>query len=91
MKDIELAGRLAISTKDLAKSANLLIQDQIVTTHSRLEQKENAMKASQQTYYYINYSHSIDVIKWRMWKLQHEIDKKLRNVGPSAGRSKSSM
>lgn len=39
-----------------------------------------APKASMRTYYYLDYSHAIDVIKWRMYKIQNEIDKKLRNV-----------
>lgn len=81
MKDTELAGRLGINTKELMKSANILITDQIIATFGRLEMKENAQKASNQTYYYINYSHAINVIKWRMWKLQNTIDSQLRNVG----------
>lgn len=49
--------------------------------HRRQELKEGAPKAQQRTYYYMDYSHATDVIKWRMYKIQHTIDDKLRNVG----------
>jgi transcription initiation factor IIE alpha subunit len=54
----------------------------IMTTrrHRRSELRVGAPKASMRTYYYLDYSHAIDVIKWRMYKIQNEIDKKLRNV-----------
>ena len=38
------------------------------------------MKAQQRTYYYMDYSHATDVVKWRMYKIQSVIDDKLRNV-----------
>ena len=79
-----MAGRLGINTKELMKSANVLLTDQIIATLGRLEMKENAQKASNQTYYFINYSHAINVIKWRMWKLQNTIDSQLRNVSSTA-------
>lgn len=49
-------------------------------SHRRLELREGAPKASTRTYYYLDYSHATDVIKWRMYKLQSVIDHKLRNV-----------
>ena len=49
--------------------------------HRRLETIEGAMKAQQRTYYYMDYSHATDVVKWRMYKIQSVIDDKLRNVG----------
>ena len=51
--------------------------------HRRQEIKEGAPKAHQRAYYYMDYSHATDVIKWRMFKIQEIIDVKLRNVRPS--------
>lgn len=39
------------------------------------------MKATAKTWYYIDFQRTIDVIKWRMYKIRKVIDDKLRNVG----------
>lgn len=84
MRDDELAGRVGMASKDLAKIAQPLIADQLVAVYRQLEHKEGAPKAQQRTYYYMDYSHAIDVIKWRMYKIQTVIDDKLRNVRRAA-------
>ncbi|KAA1065223.1 hypothetical protein PGT21_032873 [Puccinia graminis f. sp. tritici] len=80
MKDEELSARLGMTPKDLAKAANPLIRDQLVSTYMRAEQKPGAYKATQRTYYFIDYKHCVDVIKWRMWKMNKVLDDKQRNV-----------
>ncbi|KAI7964514.1 hypothetical protein MJO29_002612 [Puccinia striiformis f. sp. tritici] len=80
MKDEELSARLGIGAKDLAKAANQLVRDQLVSTYMRAELKPGAYKATQRTYYYIDYKHCVDVIKWRMWKMSKVLDDKQRNV-----------
>lgn len=80
MKDEELAARLGIGPKDLAKAANQLIKDQLVSVYLRSELKPGAFKATQRTYYFIDYKHCVDVIKWRMWKMSKVLDDKQRNV-----------
>ncbi|KAG0148900.1 hypothetical protein CROQUDRAFT_669590 [Cronartium quercuum f. sp. fusiforme G11] len=80
MKDEELATRLGVGPKEVAKAANLLIRDQLVSVYLRAEVKPGASKATQRTYYYIDYKHCVDVIKWRMWKISKVLDDKQRNV-----------
>jgi len=80
MKDEELASRLGIAPKDVAKAANQLVRDQLVSTYMRAELKPGAYKATQRTYYFIDYKHCVDVIKWRMWKMSKVLDDKQRNV-----------
>ncbi|EGG06959.1 uncharacterized protein MELLADRAFT_106301 [Melampsora larici-populina 98AG31] len=74
MKDEELAARLGVGPKELAKAANMLIRDQLVSVYLRAEVKPGASKATQRTYYYIDYKHCVDVIKWRLWKISKVID-----------------
>ncbi|KAH9815404.1 TFIIE alpha subunit-domain-containing protein [Melampsora americana] len=80
MKDEELAARLGVGPKELAKAANMLIRDQLVSVYLRAEVKPGASKATQRTYYYIDYKHCVDVIKWRLWKISKVLDDKQRNV-----------
>ena len=48
--------------------------------HRRPELRPGAMKATAKTWYYIDFQRTIDVIKWRMYKIRKVIDDKLRNV-----------
>lgn len=80
IKDEDLATRLGIGIKDLTKAVHQLVRDQLVSTYMRAEMKPNGIKATQRTYYYIDYKHCVDVIKWRMWKMNKALDDKQRNV-----------
>ncbi|OAV92614.1 hypothetical protein PTTG_09181 [Puccinia triticina 1-1 BBBD Race 1] len=80
MKDEELASRLGIQPKEVAKAATQLVRDQLVSTYMRSELKPGAYKATQRTYYFIDYKHCVDVVKWRMWKMNKVLDDKQRNV-----------
>ncbi|KAI5480459.1 transcription initiation factor TFIIE subunit alpha [Pseudohyphozyma bogoriensis] len=84
-RDDELATRVGMKTNDVAKIIVTLIEDQIISVHRRQELREGAPKAQQRTYYFMDYSHATDVIKWRMWKIQNTIDVKLRNELESQG------
>ncbi|GAA5926754.1 hypothetical protein JCM1841_000632 [Sporobolomyces salmonicolor] len=79
LRDEELGKRLGMPTRDVAKHAHRLVDDQIISVHRRSEMREGAPKAQQRTYYYMDYSKALDVIKWRMWKIQQTIDVRLRN------------
>ncbi|GAA5896849.1 hypothetical protein JCM5296_002572 [Sporobolomyces johnsonii] len=79
LRDEELGKRLGMPTRDVAKHAHRLVDDQIIAVHRRSEMREGAPKAQQRTYYYMDYSKALDVIKWRMWKIQQTIDVRLRN------------
>lgn len=79
-RDEELGKRLGMPSKDVTKVAHPLVTDQLVQVHRRSELKPGAPKASLRTYFYLDFSKAVDVIKWRMWKVQQTIDVKLRNV-----------
>ncbi|GAA5907746.1 uncharacterized protein JCM6883_001875 [Sporobolomyces salmoneus] len=78
-RDEELGKRLGMPSKDVSKLSHRLVQDELVQLHRRSELKPGAPKASLKTYYYLDFSKTVDVIKWRMWKVQQTIDVKLRN------------
>ncbi|KAM0749202.1 hypothetical protein T439DRAFT_315420 [Meredithblackwellia eburnea MCA 4105] len=79
MRDDELARRVGMPPKDVAKSCLKLIEDGLVSVYRRPELREGAMKVTSRAYYYLDYSRATDVVKWRMWKIREEIDGKLRD------------
>lgn len=44
------------------------------------ELKEGAQRSVGKQYYYIDYEHFCNVVKWRVAKMRHIIDETLRNV-----------
>jgi len=44
------------------------------------ELKEGAQRSVGKQYYYIDYEHFCNVVKWRIAKMRHIIDSTLRNV-----------
>jgi hypothetical protein len=48
--------------------------------YRRNELKEGAMRAVGRQYFYIDYKHFCDVVKWRVAEMRRLIDKDLRNV-----------
>ncbi|GAA5928807.1 uncharacterized protein JCM15063_003973 [Sporobolomyces koalae] len=86
-RDEELGKRLGMPSRDVSKIAHRLVTDQLVQVHRRSELKPGAPKASLRTYFYLDFSKSVDVIKWRMWKVQQTIDVKLRNELDAQGYS----
>jgi transcription initiation factor TFIIE subunit alpha len=44
------------------------------------ELKEGAQRSVGKQYYYIDYEHFCNVVKWRIARMRHKIDHKLRNV-----------
>lgn len=85
MRDEELAARVGIAPKDVAKIANKLAEDGLLAAHRRNELRPGAMKASPRTWYYIDFQRTIDNIKWKMFKIRKQIDDKLRNELDSQG------
>ncbi|ORY92804.1 TFIIE alpha subunit-domain-containing protein [Leucosporidium creatinivorum] len=85
MRDEELAGRVGMPNKDVAKAVQKLIEDQLISVHRRQEQREGAPKAQTRNYYYMDYSHATDVIKWRVYQIKQTVDVRLRNELDSQG------
>ncbi|KJK76179.1 hypothetical protein H634G_08585 [Metarhizium anisopliae BRIP 53293] len=72
LRDDDLAYLMAINTKDLHKICGKLREDGFLTVHTRLEQREDNSRSSNRTWYYINYRHTIDAIKWRLYTIINE-------------------
>ncbi|KAL6863192.1 hypothetical protein ACO1O0_003436 [Amphichorda felina] len=73
LRDDDLAYLMAINTKDLHKICGKLREDRFLTVHTRPEYREGNPRPSNRTWYYINYRHTIDAIKWRVYTIDKEV------------------
>ncbi|KAK4056875.1 hypothetical protein OIO90_002125 [Microbotryomycetes sp. JL221] len=78
-RDDDISARMVLPHKEVAKIVQKLVEDQLVFVHRRAELREGAPKATNRNYYYINYAHATDVIKWRIFRIQQTVDDRLRN------------
>ncbi|KAK4047740.1 hypothetical protein OIV83_005248 [Microbotryomycetes sp. JL201] len=78
-RDDDISARMVLPHKEVAKIVQKLVEDQLVFVHRRAELREGAPKATNRNYYYINYAHATDVIKWRLFRVQQTVDDRLRN------------
>ncbi|KAJ1985309.1 hypothetical protein H4R34_000130 [Dimargaris verticillata] len=84
VRDDELAGFMKIPLRDVHKLGGLLKEGHLIKIATRMEPRKPDQRMIPKTYYYIDYKHFVDVIKWKMWKLQKnagdqmqtEVDKK---------------
>lgn len=79
LKDDDLASRMGLQPKELNKVIAVLSNDSLVRVYRQNELKEGAQRAVGKQYYYIDYAHFCNVVKWRIAKMHHKIDSTLRN------------
>ncbi|PCH35008.1 hypothetical protein WOLCODRAFT_139687 [Wolfiporia cocos MD-104 SS10] len=79
LKDDDLAGRMGLQLKELNKVMAVLENDRLVRIHRQNELKEGAQRSVGRQYYYIDYQHFCNVVKWRVAEMRRIIDSSLRN------------
>ncbi|KAJ3499140.1 hypothetical protein NLG97_g557 [Lecanicillium saksenae] len=73
LRDDDLAYLMSTNPKDLHKICGKLREDRFLTVHTRPEYKEGNPRPSNRTWYYINYRHTIDAIKWRVYTIDKDV------------------
>ncbi|EPQ52268.1 hypothetical protein GLOTRDRAFT_140654 [Gloeophyllum trabeum ATCC 11539] len=79
LKDDDLAGRMGLQAKELNKLMAVLNNDRLIRVHRQNELKEGAQRSVGRAYYYIDYQHFCNVVKWRVAEMRRIIDNSLRN------------
>ncbi|KLO09836.1 hypothetical protein SCHPADRAFT_857378 [Schizopora paradoxa] len=79
LKDDELAGRIGLQAKELNKLMAVLTNDRLVQVYRQNELKDGAQRSIGKQYYYIDYQHFCNVVKWRVAEMRRRIDSTLRN------------
>ncbi|KAF5357037.1 hypothetical protein D9756_006738 [Leucocoprinus leucothites] len=70
---------MGLQPKELNKVIAVLNNDCLVKVYRQNELKEGAQRSVGKQYYYIDYQHFCNVVKWRVAKMRHIIDSTLRN------------
>ncbi|KAJ9142730.1 Transcription initiation factor iie subunit alpha [Pleurostoma richardsiae] len=73
LRDDELSYLISMNTKDLHKLCAALRDARFLVVHTRSELKEGQQRPVNRTYYYIDYRQAIDAIKWRVYKLDKDM------------------
>ncbi|KAF8527611.1 TFIIE alpha subunit-domain-containing protein [Hysterangium stoloniferum] len=79
LKEDDLAGRVGLQLKELLKITAVLHADKLLKVYRQNELKEGATRAQARQYFYIDYQHFCNVVKWRVAEMRRVIDSKLRN------------
>ncbi|KAF7316536.1 HTH TFE/IIEalpha-type domain-containing protein [Mycena indigotica] len=79
LKDDDLASRMGLQPKELNKIIATLSNDRLVQIYRQNELREGAQRATSKQYYYIDYEHFCNVVKWRIARMRKQIDTKARN------------
>ncbi|KAI0726537.1 TFIIE alpha subunit-domain-containing protein [Fomitopsis betulina] len=79
LKDDDLAGRMGLQLKELNKVMAVLEGDRLVRIYRQNELKEGAQRSVGRQYFYIDYQHFCNVVKWRVAEMHRIIDSGLRN------------
>lgn len=73
LRDDDMAYLMGMNTKDLHKLCGKLREDRFLAVHTRPELKEGQTRPVNRTYYYIDYRQTIDAIKWRVYKIDKDM------------------
>ncbi|KAI0005512.1 TFIIE alpha subunit-domain-containing protein [Russula compacta] len=79
LKDDDLAGRVGLQVKELNKLMATLEKDGLIQAHRQNELKEGAQRSVGRQYFYVDYKHFCNVVKWRIAEMHRVIDTGLRN------------
>ncbi|KAH8909050.1 hypothetical protein BR93DRAFT_523761 [Coniochaeta sp. PMI_546] len=73
LRDDDLAYLIGMNTKDLHKVCAKLKEDRLLEVQTRPELKEGQTRPVNRTYYWIDFRHTVDAIKWRVYKIDKEM------------------
>ncbi|KAJ1978246.1 hypothetical protein H4R35_001985 [Dimargaris xerosporica] len=85
VRDDELAGFMKIPLRDVHKLGGLLKEGHLIKIATRMEPRKPDQRMIPKTYYYIDYKHFVDVIKWKMWKLQKNAGDQMQTEADKKG------
>ncbi|KAJ1993867.1 hypothetical protein H4R33_000504 [Dimargaris cristalligena] len=79
VRDDELARFLRITPREAHRVGGKLKESSLIKVATRMEARRPEVRALAKTYYYMDYKHFVDVIKWKMWKLQKTITERMQS------------
>ncbi|OMJ18492.1 Transcription initiation factor IIE subunit alpha [Smittium culicis] len=79
-REDEISRFLQVPLKEVHKICGRLREEKLLRSQTRMESRKAEQKPISRTYYQLDYCLFVDVIKWRMWKLQQIVKSKMEVV-----------
>ncbi|OMJ24987.1 Transcription initiation factor IIE subunit alpha [Smittium culicis] len=76
-REDEISRFLQVPLKEVHKICGRLREEKLLRSQTRMESRKAEQKPISRTYYQLDYCLFVDVIKWRMWKLQQTVKSKM--------------
>lgn len=76
---------LKITARDIHRICGKLKEDRLIKMVNRMEPRKPDQRMVPKTYYYIDYKEFVDVVKWKMYKMQTLVRDKLRTESENKG------
>ncbi|KAG2188925.1 hypothetical protein INT44_004067 [Umbelopsis vinacea] len=85
MKEEDLSINLKLTLRELHKLCAKLREDRLVRIVQKQEARAPDQRAVPKTYYYIDYKQFVNVVKWKMYKMQTSVRDTLRTESENKG------
>ncbi|RUS29568.1 hypothetical protein BC938DRAFT_480511, partial [Jimgerdemannia flammicorona] len=85
VKDEDLALTIKVTIREIHKICGKLKEDRLLKMITRNEPRKADQRAIPKTYYYIDYKQFVDVVKWKMYKMQSKVLDNLKTESENRG------
>ncbi|KAI8382984.1 hypothetical protein BD560DRAFT_385717 [Blakeslea trispora] len=85
VKEEDLVYSLKMTPRDIHRICGKLKEDRLIKMANRMEPRKQDQRMVPKTYYYIDYKEFVDVVKWKMYKMQTIVRDKLRTESENKG------
>ncbi|KAL1917931.1 uncharacterized protein VTP21DRAFT_3765 [Calcarisporiella thermophila] len=85
LKDDDLALLVKMSPKEIHKICGKLREERLLRSEQRNEPRKPDQRLIPRVYYFIDYKQFVDVVKWRMFKMQRTVREEMQEAADTKG------
>ncbi|KAG0187075.1 hypothetical protein DFQ28_006912 [Apophysomyces sp. BC1034] len=85
IREEDLIMTLKMTMRDIHRICGKLKEDRLLKTATRMEARKQDQRPVPKTYYYLDYKEFVDVVKWKMYKMQTIVRDNLRTESENKG------
>ncbi|KAI9246184.1 hypothetical protein EDC94DRAFT_394026 [Helicostylum pulchrum] len=85
VREEDLVLTLKMTPRDIHRICGKLKEDRLIKMANRMEPRKQDQRLVPKTYYYIDYKEFVDVVKWKMYKMQTIVRDNLRTESENKG------
>ncbi|KAI9014539.1 hypothetical protein CLU79DRAFT_820571 [Phycomyces nitens] len=85
VREEDLVMTLKMTPRDIHRICGKLKEDRLLKMATRMEARKQDQRPVPKTYYYLDYKEFVDVVKWKMYKMQTIVRDNLRTESENKG------